>query len=100
MAQVGSSLENKVTPEDARPYPMTAASVGRNGGRLKGKPRIVTRTPQKVCIQDSAAKRRPRGTPSPKPRAPNQGINSKHVLQNCIQQTLTNLRGKVTAKLV
>jgi len=37
MAQVGSSLEKKVTPEDARPYPMTAPSVSRSGGQLKGK---------------------------------------------------------------
>jgi len=28
----------------------------------------VTQTPQKEGIQDTAAKRRPRGTPSPKPR--------------------------------
>lgn len=37
MVQIGSSLEKKVTPEGARTYSMTAPSVSRNGGRLKGK---------------------------------------------------------------
>jgi len=35
MAQVGSSLGQKVNPEDFRPYPMPALSVSRSGGRLK-----------------------------------------------------------------
>jgi hypothetical protein len=37
MAQVGSSLEKKVTAEKVRPYPRAAPSVGRSGRRLKGK---------------------------------------------------------------
>jgi hypothetical protein len=37
MAQVGSSLEKKVTAEKVLPYPRAAPSESRNGRRLKGK---------------------------------------------------------------
>ena len=42
MAQVGSSLEKKVAPEEVRLYPRAATSIGRSGGWLKGKLRILT----------------------------------------------------------
>jgi hypothetical protein len=56
MRQEESSLEKKVTPQDARQYPMTAPSVSRSGGRLKEKQRIVILTPEKERIQEPAAK--------------------------------------------
>jgi len=36
VAQVGSSVEKKVTPEEVRPYPRTAPNVS-TSGRQKGK---------------------------------------------------------------
>jgi hypothetical protein len=36
MALLGSCLGTNVTPEDVHPYPMSAPSVSRSGGRLKG----------------------------------------------------------------
>jgi hypothetical protein len=36
VAQVGSSVEKKVTPEEVRPYPRTAPSVSTSGRQLKG----------------------------------------------------------------
>lgn len=63
IAQVGRSFERKVTEEEARSYATAALSCG----RLKGKLRILTLSLEKECIQDLAAKRKPSGTPNPKP---------------------------------
>jgi hypothetical protein len=52
MAQVGSSLEKKVTPEQFRPYQRAVPSVSRSGGRVKGKSRILTLTPEKERFRD------------------------------------------------
>jgi hypothetical protein len=37
VAQVGSSVEKKVTPEEVHPYPRTAPSVSTSGRQMKGK---------------------------------------------------------------
>jgi hypothetical protein len=46
MAQVNSFLENKMSVEEVRPYPRAETSVSKSGGRLKGKLRILTLTPE------------------------------------------------------
>jgi len=40
MSQVGSSVENKGTPEEVRLYPRAAHNVSRSDGQLKGKLKI------------------------------------------------------------
>jgi hypothetical protein len=44
MAQVGSSLEKKVTAEEICPYPRAAPNLSISGGQLKEKLRIMTLT--------------------------------------------------------
>jgi hypothetical protein len=66
MAQVGSSLEKKVTAEKVRPHPRAASSVSRSGGRLKGKKLLIlTLTPEKEVIHDLASNISSNGTPTP-----------------------------------
>jgi len=46
MAQLDSSLEEKVSVEEVRPYPRVAPSLSTSGGQLKGNLRILTLTPE------------------------------------------------------
>jgi hypothetical protein len=61
IAQIGSSLGKKATPEEVRPCPRAAPTVSRNDGLVKRKSRIFFSV-EKECIQGLSAKRRPRGT--------------------------------------
>ena len=81
VAQVDNSLGKKVTPQQVCLYPRAASNVGRRVWQLKGRWKIQTLAPENGCIHDLAAKRRPSGTPSPKPRK-----EVKHVLQKCVKR--------------
>jgi hypothetical protein len=79
MAQVGSSLEKKVTPRQVHLYPGAAPSISRSGGWMQGKSRTLSLTSEKECLQDLAGKEDQVGLLIPK-----LGGKSKHVLQNYI----------------
>jgi hypothetical protein len=52
MAQVGSSLEKKVIPEEVCPCLRAAPVISSSGGLLKRKSRILTLTTEKEGIKD------------------------------------------------
>jgi hypothetical protein len=79
MAQVVSSLEKKVTPQQVHIYSGAAPSISRSGGWMQGKSRTLSLTPEKEHLQDLAAKEDQVGLFIPK-----LGGKSKHVLQNYI----------------
>jgi len=56
VAQVDSSLKNKLTAQQVSLYPRAASSVGRSGSQLKGRLRILTPTPDKECRRASQMK--------------------------------------------
>jgi hypothetical protein len=57
-----------VPAEEAGSYATAAPRLSSRCGRLKVKLSILTLSPEKERNQDLAAKKRPNGTPNPKPR--------------------------------
>ena len=55
-----------MSPENFRPYPMNAPSVGRSGGRLKKTLRVVILTAEKERILDLVERRMENGRSNPK----------------------------------
>jgi hypothetical protein len=55
-------VTKKLTPEQVCSYPSAAPSTSKRGGRVKGKSRILTLTPEKERVETLATKRKASGT--------------------------------------